>query len=224
MPLHGRKPCGTPSKLAITLRVGTAAVDRGWRQQSKPTAQSNAIEQSKPVGGCLSCQSVNFSTWRRDMLGRTAEFGQKQTGQNMGLKVYAASFRAHSVFAIACFMSSGCVHASSDCSTTSSHADQRKCLERVASATQAKLEKAQALLVERIEAWDEGPDYRQRAVKLLKQSFARFTEFRDTECKYEAAAAAGGNGAGDMGLQCQIDMNRQYADSLCKQLAWYPSR
>jgi hypothetical protein len=60
-------------------------------------------------------------------------------------------------------------------------------------------------------------------VKLLKQSVARFGQFRDTECKYEAAAAAGGNGAGDMQLQCQIDLNRQYAESLRKQFAWYPS-
>jgi uncharacterized protein YecT (DUF1311 family) len=120
-------------------------------------------------------------------------------------------------------MVTGCVHARSDCSTAESHADQRKCLERAAAATRAELEKAQALLIERIEAWDEEADYRQRAVKLLKQSVARFAEFRDTECEYEAAAAAGGNGAGDMRLQCQIDLNRQYAESLRKQLVWYPS-
>jgi uncharacterized protein YecT (DUF1311 family) len=116
------------------------------------------------------------------------------------------------------------VHASGDCDTGGSHANQRQCLERAASTSRAELEKAQSLLVERIQAWDEEPDYRLRAIKLLKQSFARYAEFRDTECEYEAAAAAGGNGAGDMRLQCQIDLNRQYAESLRKHLVWYPSR
>jgi uncharacterized protein YecT (DUF1311 family) len=121
-------------------------------------------------------------------------------------------------------MFAGCVYARSDCSTTESHADQRKCLERAASATWAKLEKAQALLIERIQAWDEEVDYRKTATRRLKRSSARFEEFRNTECEYEAAAAAGGNGAGDMRLQCQIDLNKQYAESLRKQLVWYPSR
>lgn len=119
-------------------------------------------------------------------------------------------------------MCAGSVYANGDCRTTQSHADQRKCLEGAASRARAKLEKTQALLVERIQAWEEDPDYRQRAAKLLKQSFARFAEFRDAECEYEAAAAAGGNGAGDMRLQCQIDLSEQYAESLLKQLAWYP--
>ncbi|MBW8897346.1 MAG: DUF1311 domain-containing protein [Massilia sp.] len=139
------------------------------------------------------------------------------------MKLDYTSFGARSVCFLACFMIAGYVHASSDCSTAESHADQRSCLERAASATRAKLETTQALLITRIEAWDESAGDRQRAVKLLKQSVARFAQFRDTECEYEAAAAAGGNGAGDMRLQCQIDLNRQYAESLRKQFVWYPS-
>jgi uncharacterized protein YecT (DUF1311 family) len=149
---------------------------------------------------------------------------QEQTYRNKRLKLDTTSSGARLVFTLACFMFARCVHASNDCSTTENHADQRKFLERAASATRSKLEKVQALLIERIQAWDEAPNYRQREVKLLKQSFTRFVEFRDTECEYEAAAAAGGNGAGDMRLQCQIDLNRQHAESLRKQLVWCPSR
>lgn len=128
------------------------------------------------------------------------------------------------MFALLCFLFAGHAHAGSACSTTEGHADQRRCLERAAHATQVELEKAHGLLVERIRAWDAEPDDRQRAVTLLKQSFTRFAAFRDTECEYEAAAAAGGNGAGDRRLQCRIDLNRQYAASLGKQVVWYPSR
>jgi uncharacterized protein YecT (DUF1311 family) len=139
-------------------------------------------------------------------------------------KLDTTSSGARSVFALLCFLLAGHAHAGSDCSTTEGHADQRRCLERAAHATRVKLEKAQGLLVERIRAWDAEPDDRQRAVTLLKQSFTHFAAFRDADCEYHAAAAAGGNGAGDRRLQCRIDLDSQYAASLGKQLAWYPPR
>jgi uncharacterized protein YecT (DUF1311 family) len=129
--------------------------------------------------------------------------------------------QARLFFALACFTFAASAYANSDCSTAESHADQRECLGRAASASRAELETVRASLVKRIKSWDEEPVYKQRALALLKQSFVRFERFRNSECEYEAAAAAGGNGAGDMRLQCQVDLNRHYAESLRKQLNWY---
>lgn len=130
-------------------------------------------------------------------------------------------FRTGLLYALACLTAAGMAHANSDCSTAQSHADQRKCLEGAASESRARLAQARVLITNRIQAWDEEPVYRQRALTLLKESFLRFERFRDAECEYEAAAAAGGNGAGDMRLQCQIGLNREYTESLHRQLNRY---
>jgi uncharacterized protein YecT (DUF1311 family) len=130
-------------------------------------------------------------------------------------------FQARFFFALVCLASVGFTRASTDCGSATSHADQRDCLGRSASASRAELEKVRASLVKRIETWDEDPVYRQRSLTLLKQSFMHFERFRNSECEYEAAAAAGGNGAGDMRLKCQVDLNKQYAESLQKQLNWF---
>lgn len=130
-------------------------------------------------------------------------------------------FLTRSFFALSCLAYAGFAYANSDCATADSHAGQRECLERAASASRAELEKARASLAKRIQAWDEASDYRQRSLRLLTNSFMRFERFRDAECEYEAASAAGGNGAGDMRLECKVSLNRAYTESLRQQFDWY---
>jgi uncharacterized protein YecT (DUF1311 family) len=124
-------------------------------------------------------------------------------------------------FALACSTFAGAAYANSDCHTAESHVGQRICLEGIASASQDELKKTHDSLVKRIREWDDEPDCAQKSLQLLEQSFVAFERFRDAECEYEAAAAAGGNGAGDMRLQCSISLNRKYNEILRTQMNWY---
>ena len=114
-------------------------------------------------------------------------------------------------------MGASLTHANEICAANS-HGEQRQCLERIAAESRVKLEHARALLIKRIQTWDEEASYRQRTLTLLNQSYDRFKNYRNFQCEYEASTAAGGNGAGDMRLQCQIDLNAHYVTWLNTQL------
>jgi uncharacterized protein YecT (DUF1311 family) len=113
--------------------------------------------------------------------------------------------------------------ASTNCGSERSQVGYRECLKIKASQSSVELEQALALLARRIDSWDEELEYRQRARAHLQLSFGRFQRFRDSQCELEASLAAGGNGAGDMRLHCEADLNKQYAKSLRSGLAHDPA-
>jgi hypothetical protein len=109
------------------------------------------------------------------------------------------------------------------CSDFPSHAEQRHCLELEAAKLSHQIEMTQAVLRDRISAWDEDAGYKSRALALFVSAASRFQAFTAAQCTFEASAAAGGNGAGDMQLECQISLGRAYLKSLQEQATWFPS-
>lgn len=113
-----------------------------------------------------------------------------------------------------CSAFAGPAYATTGCGREKDHVSYRECLEKKASHSRVELEHALALLAKRIDTWDEELEYRQRARAHLKQSFGLFQRFRESQCGFEASLAAGGNGAGDMRLHCEANLNNQFAKSL----------
>ena len=104
----------------------------------------------------------------------------------------------------------GAARSADECSTEPDHVSQRACLERVASQSMADLEAAEQAAKLRIERWDEEPEYRTRSLGLFEAAERHFTEYRTAQCDLAASRAAGGNGAHDMRLLCQIQLNRAH--------------
>ena len=104
--------------------------------------------------------------------------------------------------------------ATEECAKSSSHVEQRHCLAALAQKAETEVKDSQAQVLKRIENWDEDKDYKQESRKHLRESLARFKAFKRSQCELEASSAAGGNGAGDLGLDCQIRLDRAYAAEL----------
>jgi uncharacterized protein YecT (DUF1311 family) len=104
--------------------------------------------------------------------------------------------------------------ATDECAEASSHIDQRHCLEALAQKADTEVKNAQAQVIRRIDKWDEDENYKQGSRKLLQESLARFKAFKASQCELEASSAAGGNGTGDLRLDCHIRLDRQYAAEL----------
>jgi uncharacterized protein YecT (DUF1311 family) len=66
----------------------------------------------------------------------------------------------------------------------------------------------------RIEKWDEEANWRLASAEALKQSSRQFLKYRKSQCDLVASLAAGGNGAGDMRLNCIVRLNAQRVDEL----------
>ena len=112
--------------------------------------------------------------------------------------------------------------ASAACSDLPSHAEQRHCLELEAAKLSQQIETTQGVLRDRIAAWDEDANYKSRALALLASAASQFKAFTTAQCAFEASAAAGGNGAGDRQLECQISLGMAYLKSLQEQATWFP--
>lgn len=128
-------------------------------------------------------------------------------------------FKTSVLFTLLCSAFASPAYATTDCVTAKDHVGFRECLEKKASQSRVELEQARKLLAKRIGSWDEELVYRQRARAHLQQSFGLFQRFRESHCEFEASLAAGGNGAGDMRLHCEADLNNQYAKSLRSRIA-----
>jgi uncharacterized protein YecT (DUF1311 family) len=112
------------------------------------------------------------------------------------------------------FIASPSVFATDECAKALSHVAQRECLEALAQRSEAKVRSAQAIVLKRIDNWDEDENYKWESRKLIQESGVRFKAFKTSQCELEASSAAGGNGAGDLRLDCQIRLDRQYTAEL----------
>lgn len=101
--------------------------------------------------------------------------------------------------------------ATDECRSESDHVGQRECLERLASQSADEVAAAEAAAAIRIERWDEESVYIARSLELLNALATNFRAYRAARCELAASSAAGGNGAGDIRLDCEIQLNRTYA-------------
>ena len=125
----------------------------------------------------------------------------------------------------ALFSLAGLASAAPDCGGRScDHASERACWIKAAEKSKALVHSAQESLRKRIKGWDEDAEYIERTLVLFNESTKRFSRYRQSQCEFEASAASGGNGAGDMRLSCQIDLDETYLRSLRIQSTWFPGR
>jgi len=100
------------------------------------------------------------------------------------------------------------------CTKADSHAAERQCLERLGQRSAAELAQTEAKAEARLNTWDEDADYKTLAQYRLRQANQSFRRYLAQQCSYEQALSAGGNGAGDMQLSCEIDLRRQRSKQL----------
>jgi uncharacterized protein YecT (DUF1311 family) len=104
-----------------------------------------------------------------------------------------------------------------DCySPASSHAGQRQCLERLAETSEAELLAVETAISRRIAEWDEEQAFRDASRKGLEEAALEFRRYRTVQCEFEASVSAGGNGRGDMRLECEIRLNQTRVSELEK--------
>jgi hypothetical protein len=110
------------------------------------------------------------------------------------------------------------------CGNAPDHASERACWTKAAKDSAARVRAAQDAQRQRISRWDQDPPYRSRSLALFDEAAKGFARFRQEQCNFEASAAAGGNGAGDMRLSCQVALDQAYLRSLQEQAAWFAPR
>lgn len=105
-----------------------------------------------------------------------------------------------------------CVDAHAGCAWTGeiSHAEYRMCLDQASKRSIAEIGAAEAQLRQRIADSDDESEYKQTSLSLLQTSASEFRRYRSSQCDFEASTAAGGNGAGDIRLECQVELDRLY--------------
>jgi hypothetical protein len=81
------------------------------------------------------------------------------------------------------------------------------------------LQKAEEDLHVAIAHWDEDENWKIKSANALRTSSRDFNRYRKSQCDFNASLAAGGNGAGDMRLECIIELNKQRLDMLHAQRA-----
>ncbi len=107
------------------------------------------------------------------------------------------------------------------CNSERVHAAQRACLSREALRYNDAVLAAQAVVRKRITAWDEDAGYKARSLKLFSATTRQYQRYRSSQCEFDASAAAGGNGAGDMRLTCQIELDGAYLTDLQNQTSQF---
>ena len=114
--------------------------------------------------------------------------------------------------------------ASASCERPLDHVEQRRCSKREAIRLSRDVRVAQQLIRTRIASWDEDPANKSRTLALFNKAATQFRSYQTRQCEFEASAAAGGNGASDIRLSCQITLYGAYLKSLQKQAAWFESQ
>ena len=126
---------------------------------------------------------------------------------------------------VALFSLTGLASASPYCGGRSStHASERACWIKAEKKSKALVHSAQESLRKRIKSWDEDAESIERTLVLFDESTKKFSRYRHSQCEFEASTAAGGNGAGDMRLSCQIALDETYLRSLYKQSTPFSDR
>lgn len=131
------------------------------------------------------------------------------------------ALRAIAIACIAACLSLAATAHAQDCAAADDHASQRACLERLAAETDARLQAMEKRVSSRIALWGEAPVYIHGQQARFTAEKRTYRAYRDAACAFDADAAAGGNGAGDMRLQCRIDLDRARMARLEERLDWF---
>jgi hypothetical protein len=107
------------------------------------------------------------------------------------------------------------------CGDAPDHASERACWVKAARNSNARVRAAQELQRHRIKSSDLEAAFKSRALALFNMAATTFAQYRQAQCEYEASAAAGGNGADDMRLSCQVSINEAYLKSIQAQASWF---
>lgn len=91
-------------------------------------------------------------------------------------------------------------------------------MEQLAATTAAEVVLVQSNMTNRIAHLDEEATVKDNMLKHFHAATEQFHRYRLTQCEFEAIAAAGGNGAGDLRLQCEVRLNREYIARIKKPL------
>ncbi|NTV95752.1 MAG: DUF1311 domain-containing protein [Thiobacillus sp.] len=101
-------------------------------------------------------------------------------------------------------------HGSEDCADSPSHSEQRACLMKLATATAAEVVLVQSEVSKRIAHMDDDAEVKRKILRHFRSATEQFHRYRTSQCEFEASAG-GGTGAGDLRLQCEIRLNREYS-------------
>lgn len=90
----------------------------------------------------------------------------------------------------------------SDCLSRQDHPAIRACLTEEAAAADRRMLDAERQLIERVSDSTLGPEDKTRLLDAAKAAMRSFRQFKDDQCEFAWATAAGGNSAGDKRLMC----------------------
>jgi uncharacterized protein YecT (DUF1311 family) len=96
-----------------------------------------------------------------------------------------------------------------ECFGSGGNAAARLCLTAKARESESALVQAERTAVHSLEQSDEDATTRQRAVSSLKAASAAYCRYRKEQCGFQVALAAGGSGASERGLLCEIALNEE---------------
>ena len=100
------------------------------------------------------------------------------------------------------------------CFRKPSHVEARACLEEQAKQSAMSVKQAESNVRSSLAKWDQEPSYKSRSTSELEAASLQFVRFRDSQCAFHASMAAGGNGAGDRRLLCEIELNNRHIADL----------
>lgn len=103
---------------------------------------------------------------------------------------------------------------SGKCSKAGDHASERSCLILEAKNSQIELDVTEKKFLQKLENWDEESGYKKRTKGLFLTASKQHIQLRKAQCELLASLAAGGNGAGDMRLECIIELNTRRTDEI----------
>lgn len=112
--------------------------------------------------------------------------------------------------------------AAQSCFSEPSHADARACLEARLKSSADAMQKAEAMAFAALERWGEEPHYKSQSAAALRASSVAFVRMRATQCEFAASLAAGGNGATDRRLLCEIELNERRSAELRASISSLP--
>jgi uncharacterized protein YecT (DUF1311 family) len=100
------------------------------------------------------------------------------------------------------------------CQTNPSHADIRECLIAERRKSDWALRDAEAAAMARANRAADTHADRQRATREFVKAARQFVQYREAQCRWQAAVAFGGNAATDRQLLCAIELNDRRAAQL----------
>jgi uncharacterized protein YecT (DUF1311 family) len=92
---------------------------------------------------------------------------------------------------------------------SSSHVAERKCLEKRAKDSEARLESEELAVRSALLRAAEDENERATAIQAFDKSVTEYRNYRSQQCNFVGSLAFGGNAQGDRRLLCEIDLNEE---------------